>query len=120
MQILVEDQQGLSHRLDNGFGERLNFLQHRFPALAVGDVAGGGEDAQDVALRVLVHRGVVEDVGELAVVAADGQRVVGDEALGEGQLVALAGLFRLREIGGEVAADKLLARRHRSPLPSPR
>src|SRR5206468_4265988 len=50
------------------------------------------------------------DVGELAVVAADRQRVIGDEALGEGQLIALAGLFRFREIGGEVGADKFLAR----------
>ena len=40
---------------------------------------------------------------------ADGQRVVGDEALGERQLVSVAGLFRLREVIGEVGADELLS-----------
>ena len=59
-------------------------------------VAGGGEDAEHVAASVLVDRGVVENVGELAVPVADGERIVGDEALLEDLLVALARLLAAR------------------------
>ena len=72
-------------------------------------VAGGGEDSEDVALGVLVERGVVEDVGELAVAMADGQGVVGDGAFGEDPLVALAGLVGLGEVVGEVGSDEGVA-----------
>ncbi len=42
---------------------------------------------------------------------ADGQRVIRDETLREHPLVALASFFRLREVVGEVRANKFLARR---------
>src|SRR5581483_1252637 len=45
-----------------------------------------------------------------AVAVADCQRVVGDEALREHLLIALARFFRFREVVREISADELLAR----------
>src|SRR6185369_7039846 len=57
---------------------------------------------------VAVNGSVVENAGEPAVTVADGQRIVGDESLGEDLHVTLAGLVRLGEVVGEVGADQLL------------
>ena len=43
MEILVENQQGLSHRLHDGFCKGLDFLQDRLSAFTIGDVEGRSE-----------------------------------------------------------------------------
>ncbi len=93
-----------SARRSSSRGALLGHL--RLGLLLRGDVARGGEHAEHVAAHVLVDRGVVEHVGEPPVPVADGERVVGDEPLGEHLLVALARLLRLGEVVGEVGADR--------------
>jgi hypothetical protein len=43
VQILVENQQRLSHRLHDGFCEGLDLLKDRIATFAIGDCAGGSE-----------------------------------------------------------------------------
>ena len=74
------------------------------------DVAGHGDDAQNTAFRIFVHTGVVEDLGQLARLVSDRQRIVGDGALGERFLVTLTGLGGLGEVVAEVRPDERLSR----------
>ena len=73
-------------------------------------VAGGGEHAEHVAARVFVDRCIVKNVGEAPILVANGQRVVGDESLGEDLLVSLPSLAWLGEVVGEIRPDQLLPR----------
>src|SRR5665647_1827413 len=72
-------------------------------------VARRGEHAEPIACLVAVYRGVVQDLGQGPVRAADGQRVVGDRPLGERPLVAFVGLVGLGEVVGECGPDQFLA-----------
>src|SRR5581483_3788496 len=67
---------------------------------------GRGEHAENLPLCVLVDGGVVQHVGQAAILVPDRQGVVGDKPLGEHLLVALPGLLRLGEVVGEVGADQ--------------
>ena len=73
-----------------------------------GDITGSGEDAEDVAPYVFVHRGVIQNVGKFAVTVTDGEGIVGDIALGQDLLVAFPRLLRLGKVVGEVVTDKSL------------
>src|SRR5207249_4304818 len=81
----------------------------RLGSLLPGDVSGGGEHAEHAASRVLVDRGVVQNLGEMAVAVTNRQRVVGDRSLGEYLLVAGARLVGLGEVVRKVGPDQLLA-----------
>src|SRR5207245_4722842 len=70
-----------------------------------GHVAGGREYAQDVAAGVVVNRGVVQDLGQMALSVTDRQRAVGHGALGENLLVTLAGFCRLGGLVAETGPD---------------
>ena len=94
-----------------GAQRRLGAKQRLLGALALGDVAGGGEDADDGAGLVAVDGRVVEHVGDLARGVADGERVVETRPSLEDLLVAGARLIGIREVVAEVGADELLARR---------
>ena len=72
-----------------------------------GDVASGCEDTQNVARRVLVHGGVVQDVRQRSVDMPDRQGEVGDEAVCGYPPIPLASLSRCGEVVGEVGADEL-------------
>ena len=62
--------------------------QLRFRAVALGDVAGGGEHALHAARAVAVNHGVVEHVGRPAGNMADRQREIPDEPRPHDQLIA--------------------------------
>src|SRR5665811_819981 len=78
-------------------------------SLLFGDLAGGGENAEDVSACVAVDRGVVQNVGQGAVPVAQGERVVGDRPLRENLLVALVSLVGVGEVTGEVGPEELVA-----------
>ena len=63
-----------------------------FHAVALGHVAGGGEDALHLARFVAIDRGVVEHVYRAAGNVADRQGVVAHEALAQHLPVAGTGL----------------------------
>jgi hypothetical protein len=73
------------------------------------DVAGSSEYTEHIASRILVHRGVVEHIGQAPVAMADRQGIVGDEPLREHLLISFARLRRLGEVVGKVGADQLVS-----------
>jgi hypothetical protein len=79
-------------------------------ALALGDVARGGEHALQLAVAVVEGGRVVGDHGLLAVAGARGQLVVGDLLLAQHPLDAGLGALRIGEVVLERRADQLVAR----------
>ena len=84
---------------------RLAFSSSRFfscrvllEALALGDVAGGREDALQLALAVVEDRGVVGHDGLGPSLAAGGELVVGHLALAQHQPDAVLGAVRVGEV----------------------
>jgi hypothetical protein len=55
--------------------------------LVFGNIAGGGKNTLDLAGRIPVHGGVVQDVDRATGGVADRQRVVADEPFGQDLLV---------------------------------
>lgn len=96
------------------------FLMFEFPSALVrqfdfrffewGDVACGGKDSQSPPADVLLNGGVVQDVGKPPVDVANRQRIICNEALGEGWLVALASHFRFSKIIGKIGSGEFIAR----------
>src|SRR5208337_1171112 len=100
------------HQADSGEacgGDGLDAVEFDFffHALALGDVASGGEDAADFAVGVPVEGGVVKDVGEATLRMKEGQGIVGDKAFGEHTAVTLTGFFGLGEVIGKIGAKEL-------------
>ena len=86
------------------------FLQRLLEALALGDVARGGEHALQPPVPVVEGGRVVGDHGFLAVPGARGELVVGDLLFAQHQLDARLGPLRIGEVVLERRADQLVAR----------
>ena len=74
----------------------------------LGDVAGAGEDAVDVAGGIFEDRGVEGDHQSLSVPGGQGEDVVGDHALFEGLFHPGVGAVAVHEIVDKRRADQLL------------
>src|SRR5208282_2485959 len=87
---------------------RIRTLQFLLYAFAPGNVARRGKNAFNFSSRVLVHRGVVEHLGNTACLVADRQGIVPHSALLKCLSATLPRFLRLREVIAKVAANQLL------------
>ena len=88
----------------------VRFLQRLLEALALGDVARGGEHALQLPVPVVEGGRVVGHHGFLAVPGARGEFVVGDLLFAQHQLDGGFGPLRIGEVVLERRADQLVAR----------
>ncbi len=78
--------------------------------LALGDVAGGGEHANDLSRLVPIHRRVVKHRRHISVAVPNLQLVVLDQAFSEHLLVSRSGLSGVAKIICKVGPHELLTR----------
>ena len=104
----VRGHQGVDVRFDQRPGVELGYLQLRLELLLGGDVPGAGEDPADLAGGVHEDGGVEGDGHRFAVRRLEGEDIVADRSLLEGEAHAFGGPFPLGEIGGEEGADELV------------
>ena len=94
--------QRVEARLDQASG-----ILGRLPLFAY--IAGSRKNAQDIACHVLVHGGVVQDMGQFSAGMPDRERIVGNKAFFEYLAISLARQFGFRKVVRKVRADELLA-----------
>src|SRR2546428_434689 len=75
-----------------------------------GDIPRCGKYAQHIAAGVLVHRGVVEDLGGSGCLMPDGEWISGDYSFLKNLAISCACLLRLGKVVGEVRPDEFLPR----------